>query len=211
MRLKYSLLLILFMVSIHSFSQYEVINNQDAVIYTTEQIAELNRWTCNLINKSANCQLMTDSLYIYNIFNFQTFGKLKKEDFLDDLFFKKLNLQPIYEKIEKGSTLPSSKSIILNKFKDFMGISWIHHFTKMKDCSALVYIWDLPIIQEKEKRNIMCYFRIIDMPTRGSVVFGRTYYNEIIVFHSKKLDPVKITPIREFIEKHWSEYFDEPS
>lgn len=208
MRAKYFLLLFFFMMSIYSFSQYEIINNQDAIIYTTEQIDDLNQWTCKLVNTSADNELITDSIYIYNIFYLQTFGRPEKKDFLDESFFKKLYLKPMYEKIEKGCAIPSSKSIVLNKFRDFIGVGWIHHFTKMKDCSPLVYMWDLPIIQEKEKKNIMCFFRIINVPCRGSVVFGRTYEDEIIVFHSKKNNPPDMTPMKEFIEKYWNEYFD---
>lgn len=194
-------------LSYPSFSQYTVINNQDAMIYTPMQIEQLNERTCQLISKSRS-KLITDSIYVYNIYYFQTFRKLTKKDFLDKLFFEKLNLQSLYEKDKDGNSFPSSRSIILNKQDKFIGVSWIHHFTKSNECSPFVYIWELPVIREKEKRNIMCYFQIIDMPCRESVIFGRTYKNEIIVFHQKQSESIKITTIKEFIEKYWSEYFD---
>ena len=194
-------------ISYPSFSQYTIINNQDATIYTPIQIRHLNERTCQLLSKSGS-KLITDSIYVYNVYYFQTFRSLTKDDFLDELFFKKLNLQPLYEKDKNGNSYPAAKSIIINKHNEFVGTSWIHHFFDVKESSLSVYSWELPIIREKEKRNIMCYLKIISMENRGNIIFGRTYNDKIVVFHSQKLDTVKVTPIKEFVDKYWSEYFD---
>ena len=52
-------------LSCPSFSQYTVINNQDAMIYTPMQIEQLNERTCQLLSKSRS-KLITDSIYVYN-------------------------------------------------------------------------------------------------------------------------------------------------
>lgn len=194
-------------ISYPSFSQYTIINNQDATIYTPIQIRHLNERTCQLLSKSGS-KLITDSIYVYNVYYFQTFRSLTKDDFLDELFFKKLNLQPLYEKDKNGNSFPSSLSIIINKQNEFVGMSWIFYFTEADKCAPSFVSWYLPVIREKEKRNIMCYFDLFGVGYHGNILFGRTYKNEIIVFHSQKLDTVKVTPIKEFVDKYWSEYFD---
>ena len=139
--------------------------------------------------------MITDSIYVYNVYYFQTFRSLTKDDFLDELFFKKLNLQPLYKKDKNGYSFPSSWSMIVNKHKEFVGMSWIFFFTEAEKCAPSVVSWYLPVIREKEKRNIMCYFELFGMGYYGSILFRRTYKNEIIVFHSQKLDTIKVNNI----------------
>jgi hypothetical protein len=193
-----------------SFSQYKIINAQDAMIYTPEQIDKLNKRTCELISKLESHKLDKDSIYIYNVYHFETYKRINKEDFKDPLFFKKLNLQPIYVECEvnKGvvSQLPSSEAIVFDNKNKFIGIGYVQFFTSVDQCSPSVKLYELPMIEKKRELQIRFFFDIINLPCRCVTTFGRTYDDKIIVFHSKGLDPITITPIEEFVDKYWDEY-----
>lgn len=173
-------------------------NEQKAMIYDKSSLDRLNLRICELI-KTSGCKKATDSIYIYNIFQFNVLRKINKYDLLDPNFTKKLILIPDYQTY---SGYINSSAIVLDSKKMFIGVSEPNYFYCAMKYRNSYFEMEEFLIQKKDEFKIQFYFDFQD-DLFINVIYGKDISGKTYAFYKNKLDGFNVLPIAEFINLFW--------
>ena len=192
------------------FSQNIVIINQKEQkgrLISDKSISEFNDRICKRLNSTV-CKQRNDSIYIINVYNYNTIRKINKDDILDNSLFNKPLLFPdmeTYKVKEKGKILKyiNANAIILDKNKKLIATSDPGSVYCVQKYSKSYFDMEMFLIEKKKEYNIEQYFTIADNTSTYST-YGISYNNKIFVFYKdKKTNEMNVIPVNEFVDKFW--------
>ena len=196
--------------------RYVVLNKQQSIFYTPEQINELNDLTCYLIG---HCQEKRefDSIYVYHVrqcflpfvYDYssrQLLHPFAKEDLVDSVFLKKLMTGhfPYRRALGHGKKeFPYTFSLVFRKDKTYGGFAWMSWFTERR-FAMKVRIPPADFINELENDSVFGILSLCNMEEwegEQNILFAITRDKRIKVFSYNDSTTLKRWTLKEFGEK----------
>ncbi|WP_139262013.1 hypothetical protein [Dysgonomonas macrotermitis] len=172
--------------------------------YTNEQVGSLSQKAVNLLNQSS-CKSSADNMSIVYIFKYDYNDSLKKKDFLDNSFFRKL--MPSKHKILVNDKEYIDANFLLEK-KDGTIIGSGNAYNFYPERSSIKgnrLTMNQFILNEMKKLKISHLFMINKLANWP--VFGVTDDNQVFVFDYSNKKP-KAFPLDEFIKNRSNSVFE---
>jgi len=197
--------------------RYVVLNKQQSMFYSPEQVNELNNLTRYLIKRSREGKFL-DSIYVYHVRAFNIPFKVDiidpdvrispfvDEDFCGPGFLNKVCAEPIYS-LALGSRkkkYPHTDSFVFSKDKTYGGWAWMGWFTG-RYSGVKVTFPPAELINEFENDSLTGFFSLFNMEYHrdiGKVIFATTRDGGVKVFSYNDSTILRRWTLKEFGEKY---------